>query len=570
MSRSASKAASRFLRAGVASLLGACALLGALAAVASAGTAYVANDFGVAAIDTATRAVLEIDGGREIKAGAVPLAVAITPDGRFAYVVNGGSNGVSVIDTATNTVVGVPGGSEIAVGPTPVAIAITPDGRFAYVVNGGNATEPGGVSVIETATNTVVGVPGGREIAVGARPAAIAITPDGRFAYVVNGDSNGVSVIDTATNEVKTIGASTEVPVGVQPRGIAITPDGRFAYVVNRSSESVSVIDIATDQVLPLDGSRQIPVGNIPRSIAITPDGRFAYVLVRGQAVAVIDVAQNRVLEVGGAPDIPIGAPPQAIAIAPDGRFAYVANGTPTEPTAGSVSLIDTAHNSLVDLGGMTSIAVGGIAIAIAITPDQSPTASFTASAGPRATRPGMPVSFDGSASTDPDGTVATYDWNFEDGQTASLSTPGTTHSFARPGTYRVSLRVTDAEGCSSSLIFTGSTASCNGQPTAQATRTIVVAYPGVRVRCPKRARPRRCSFKLQAIRARPRHGQRPRAESLLAKARVRAGRSAVVSLKPKPAFAKRLATAKRILVKETVKIGRATRVRYARLRVVR
>src|SRR5256886_13710269 len=45
-----------------------------------------------------------------------------------AYVTNESSNTVSVIDTATNTVV-----ATIPVGAVPAAVAITPDGTRAYV-----------------------------------------------------------------------------------------------------------------------------------------------------------------------------------------------------------------------------------------------------------------------------------------------------------------------------------------------------------------------------------------------------------------------------------------------------
>ena len=48
----------------------------------------------------------------------------------FAYVANAGDNTVSVIDTATNTVV-----APIAVGSLPRGVAVTPDGKRAYVTN---------------------------------------------------------------------------------------------------------------------------------------------------------------------------------------------------------------------------------------------------------------------------------------------------------------------------------------------------------------------------------------------------------------------------------------------------
>ena len=70
------------------------------------------------------------------------------------------SNNVSVIDTATNTVIGAP----IPVGTSPVGVAVNPSGTQVYVANMGSNN----VSVIDTATNAVIGAP----IAVGARPYA--------------------------------------------------------------------------------------------------------------------------------------------------------------------------------------------------------------------------------------------------------------------------------------------------------------------------------------------------------------------------------------------------------------
>jgi DNA-binding beta-propeller fold protein YncE len=44
-------------------------------------------------------------------------------------------------------------------------------------------------------------------------------------------------VIDTASNTI-----TTDIAVGTDPREVAITPDGRYAYVANYGS--VSVFDI--------------------------------------------------------------------------------------------------------------------------------------------------------------------------------------------------------------------------------------------------------------------------------------------------------------------------------------
>ena len=116
----------------------------------------------------------------------------------FAYITNAGSGNVSVIDTATNTVV-----ATVGVGTSPYGVAVNLAGTFTYVANQGSNT----VSVINTATNTVVA-----NVGVGANPYGVAVNPAGTFAYVANVNSNTVSVIDTATNTVV-----ANVNVGTNP-----------------------------------------------------------------------------------------------------------------------------------------------------------------------------------------------------------------------------------------------------------------------------------------------------------------------------------------------------------------
>jgi PKD repeat protein len=57
----------------------------------------------------------------------------------------------------------------------------------------------------------------------------------------------------------------------------------------------------------------------------------------------------------------------------------------------------------------------------------------------------GLPVTFNGSGSTDPDGDPLTYAWDFGDGGTGAGVNP--THTYSFSGTYTVTLRVTDPFG---------------------------------------------------------------------------------------------------------------------------
>ncbi|MCI5161852.1 MAG: PKD domain-containing protein [Candidatus Electrothrix sp. AX5] len=81
-------------------------------------------------------------------------------------------------------------------------------------------------------------------------------------------------------------------------------------------------------------------------------------------------------------------------------------------------------------------------------------------------------VSFAGSGSHDPEGSIIAYIWNFGDGSpTASGST--TTHQYTAEGTYNASLKVTDNQGAidtvSTSIIVTGPQPE-NQAPTAKIT----------------------------------------------------------------------------------------------------
>ena len=91
--------------------------------------------------------------------------------------------------------------------------------------------------------------------------------------------------------------------------------------------------------------------------------------------------------------------------------------------------------------------------------PNQRPLAEFTTNA--RRVRPGESVLFDASASTDPDGTIVSYVWDFGDGSQGNGVTVG--HAYPRSGRFVAVLTVTDNNGA-----------------TNTATAEIVANYPPV------------------------------------------------------------------------------------------
>ena len=143
----------------------------------------------------------------------------------------------------------------------------------------------------------------------------------------------------------------------------------------------------------------------------------------------------------------------------------------------------------------------------VAVTPDQPPVAAFTAATN------GRQVSFDATASSDPDGSVARFDWNFGDGAAATDAGASPAHLYAADGTYTVSLTLTDDEGCSTNRIFTGQTVSCNGGGGAVATRQVIV------------------DTRLDGASLTAKAKQRQKGRKVLVKVKVGAGEPATVTL---------------------------------------
>ena len=136
-------------------------------------------------------------------------------------------------------------------GATPVAL----------VADGDEAT----VTPLGLTTATPTAAPGPK-LPVGEAPAAVAITPDARTAYVADRGSNTVTPIDLAGGQ-----ALAPIAVGSQPSALAVTPEGSAVYVADSGDATVQRITTATGAAGPA-----IPVGLAPSAIAITPNGAIS------------------------------------------------------------------------------------------------------------------------------------------------------------------------------------------------------------------------------------------------------------------------------------------------------
>lgn len=397
---------------------------------ASAGAAplvYLLNAKSVTTLDAATNQLV----GTAIPTGEDPEAIAITPNGKRAFVVNFVGNSVTVIETASRT--------PVATLPLPSngeGIAISPDGKTAYATSKGKEK----VVVINTETATETGT-----ITVGPEASAVAFAPNGKQAYVGIAPED-VQVVETGTG--KLVGGPIKVAGFV--RQIAFTPSGETAYVA--AGNGVAVINTALGMV-----TGEIPVPSVS-TLAVSPDGKRVYAASKsGKSITVAETGTNKVV---GSP-IPLPSEPVEIAITPDGGTAYVADGLQVTP----INLATDKAATPLSLSGVFHLVVA---------PDQSPTAAFSSPAA----FVGFPAAFSGAGSTDPDGSVAAWSWNFGDGATGSGVSA--IHAYGVAGTYNASLSVTDNEGCGEAEVFTGRTAYCSGNPLAKATHPVEAKVPPV------------------------------------------------------------------------------------------
>ncbi|MFV2067228.1 MAG: beta-propeller fold lactonase family protein [Pirellulales bacterium] len=195
-------------------------------------------------------------GGTPVRGYRSPNAICLSPDGRWAYVVNTTSDTVSVLDVAARKVV-----AEMPVGSSPADAVCAPDGRTLYVTNRHGSS----VTLIDLETEQVR-----QSIRVAHEPYGVAVSADGRLLFVANGLSGTVSIVDLESGTTR-----FEVPSGREARSVAEVPGESKIVVANGLGRSVTVIDVETGRALE---TRDLDRGNLLREIVCSSDGRWALV----------------------------------------------------------------------------------------------------------------------------------------------------------------------------------------------------------------------------------------------------------------------------------------------------
>lgn len=313
-------------------------------------------------------------------AACSPARRAAQPQARgyLIFSTNEISGDLSVIDGETRKVL-----RTVPLGKRPRGVRVSPDGGTLYIAMSGSPIGgPGvdesklpppdksadGIGVFDIASLTLQ-----RTIRGVSDPEQLAPTADGKLV-LASQDTNKAVILDARTG-----GVVAQVDVGDEPEGVAVSPDGRFAYVTAESADMVDVIDLARDARL-----REVKVGSRPRSVLFSADGSRAYVtgegdrsltVLDGRDHAVVgrlvfpnpdykpmglamsadgsrlylttgrggDLASVKLPELTVDKTVKVGARPWGVAVSPDGRFIFTANGPSND-----LSVVDVASFQMV------------------------------------------------------------------------------------------------------------------------------------------------------------------------------------------------------------------------------
>jgi YVTN family beta-propeller protein len=147
---------------------------------------------------------------------------------------------------------------DVVVGTRPRRFAATPDGKELWVT----CELSGEVYIIERASFGVAGrieflPPGMRKTDV--TPVGLAMTADGKTAYVALGHAAHVAVVDVPTRKVQGY-----ILVGKRSWGITLSRDESKLYVANGLGDDITVIDVRSRKAVV-----SVPVGRIPWGVVV-------------------------------------------------------------------------------------------------------------------------------------------------------------------------------------------------------------------------------------------------------------------------------------------------------------
>ena len=207
------------------------------------------------------------------------VAAAQTPSAARLLVLLRNASALAIVDPASGKVLG-----RVPVGKDPHGVAVTPDGRMAFV-----SSPSEGISVIDVPTMKEL-----RRVNTGALSAPHDVLFAGGKVYFTAEGYKTIGRYDPAADKIDWM-------LGIGQDGthmMVLAKDQQTMWVPNRGSNSISVIEgVAVGP--PKWKITAIPVpGKTPEGLDLSPDGRELWTATRGDGgVSIIDTATRKVTQ---------------------------------------------------------------------------------------------------------------------------------------------------------------------------------------------------------------------------------------------------------------------------------
>jgi DNA-binding beta-propeller fold protein YncE len=316
--------------------------------------------------------------GRVGAVNSFPATIALSPDGRYAALLNNGygtqktqtQQSIAVLDLRTNELSDFPDSrlSDTAHQSYFLGLAFSSDGRHLYA-SMGSITDPTGAKAGNTGNGIAVykfdegkvtperflkiapqKLAAGKKVSFGLRktaagtaipyPAGVTVI-SGKGSdqlLVANNLSDNVVLMDTADGHVlQQFDLSThEIIPSSFPYTVVAARDGRRAWCSLWNSSQVAELDLEKKTVARwislLEPKDPIAPGSHPTDLLLSPDEKWLFVaLSNADAVATIDTASGQVIHLAST-NLPgqehAGTYPTALAQSGDGRRLFVADSS--------------------------------------------------------------------------------------------------------------------------------------------------------------------------------------------------------------------------------------------------
>jgi hypothetical protein len=313
---------------------------------------------------------------------------------------------------------------------------------------------------------------------------SVSITPSATGTIGVSASYGGDSVHETSTGSTSVIvnlrvtttivscpatgtismALKCSVTVVDAAMGTMTTPTGTVTFVQGTCTLvggtcSVSITPLSTPSLSVLatyGGDPTHATSSDSTSIAVTKRGTS--MTVACSSLIVVNQAGSCTVTISDSSPSTFITPTGIVLLATNSTGTF--NGSCSLSGNGASATCEVAYVPKVALGHrITAYYTGDTAhdansglVDISVTSNQPPIASFGQSK--TSATVGDSILFDGSSSSDPDGTITLYKWDFGDSSPTSTGA-NVAHSYSKPGSYTVRLTVTDTDGNTATSVMT-------------------------------------------------------------------------------------------------------------------